>query len=103
MTSSPPFTNLIDQEQQVQSRPPVLMHSVRACMSVAPAAFKLLHFFVSLITLVFILYIANEARNNLADAADTLTDVQELVPEVAKSLKILQSVCNAPSWAPYCS
>jgi hypothetical protein len=72
-------------------------------MSVAPAAFKLLHFFVSLITLVFILYIANEARNNLADAADTLTDVQELVPEVAKSLKILQSVCNAPSWAPYCS
>jgi hypothetical protein len=71
-------------------------------MSVAPAAFKLLHFFVSLITLVFIIYVANEARNNLVDAADTLTDTQQLIPEVAKSLHILKSICDAPQYKPYC-
>ena len=102
MSTSPPFTNLLDEEQQGVHEPPLMMPWAPACMSVAPAVLKLIHFLVSFITLVFILYIANEAKNNLADAADTLTDVQELIPEVSKSLHILKSICDAPQYKPYC-
>ena len=101
--STPPFTNLLDEDQpRGIPDPPFMMPSARACMSVAPAAFKLVHFLVSLITLVFILYIAQEARNNLAEATESLADVQELIPEVANSLHILKSICDAPQYKPYC-
>ena len=63
---------------------------------------KYFHFLTSVITLIVLSYTINEARMQLKDAAITLADVQQLVPEVRKSLAILNWVCEAPEWAPYC-
>jgi hypothetical protein len=63
---------------------------------------KYFHFLTSVITLIILSYTINEARMQLKDAAITLADVQQLVPEVRKSLAILNWVCEAPEWAPYC-
>lgn len=63
---------------------------------------KYFHFFTSIIILIVLSYTINEARMQLKDAAMTLADVQLLVPEVRKSLTILNWVCEAPEWAPYC-
>jgi hypothetical protein len=49
------------------------------------------------------LYVANEAKKSVSEAGDILQDVSELIPEVAKSLKILTEVCKSPQFSPYCN
>jgi hypothetical protein len=63
---------------------------------------KYINLFISIIILIIMLVTLHEAKLELTDAADTLKDVQDLIPEVASSLKILKAVCAAPAWKPFC-
>jgi hypothetical protein len=52
-------------------------------------------------TLVILLVIASEAKEELSDAAVTLDDVRKIVPEIRQSLGILKTLCN--NFPDYCN
>ena len=105
-SANPPF-NLLEREHEDVSRAsirsPVNMSMMRVCISVCSVAVKYIHFTVSSVILFFMLYVANEAKKSVSEAGDILQDVSELIPEVAKSLKILTEVCKSPQFSPYCN
>jgi hypothetical protein len=63
--------------------------------------FTALHFAMTLSTLVILLVIASEAKEELSDAAVTLDDVRKIVPEIRQSLGILKTLCN--NFPDYCN
>jgi hypothetical protein len=38
----------------------------------------------------------------LSDAGETLRDMRQLIPEVRETLRMVQRICQAPEYAPYC-
>jgi len=63
---------------------------------------RLAHFGVASATLGLLTYIGNEMTRSLNDASEILKDVTLIVPEIKRSLQILQNICDAPQYQPYC-
>jgi len=64
-------------------------------------------FFITLITQFLIIYIvfgvySKDLNNLLKDGKATMEDLSVLIPEVGNTLKIVQQICKAPEYAPYC-
>lgn len=64
-------------------------------------------FFTILIMQFVIVYIvfgvySNDLNNLLQDAKTNMKDLSVILPEVGNVLQIVQQICKAPEYAPYC-
>ena len=56
---------------------------------------------LSIIFIIICVY-ANDASRLLKDAQTNMDDLSILLPKVYETLKIVEEICKAPQYAPYC-
>jgi hypothetical protein len=64
-------------------------------------AIPLVHLLISFITLLVLVFVVSEAKQELSEAGTTMRGVASLVPEMRDSLTILDNIC-ATIAKPYC-
>jgi len=58
---------------------------------------------IQLSTIFIILGVyANDASKLLRDAQTNMDDLSIILPKVSETLKIVEEICKAPEYAPYC-
>ena len=84
-----PFTEISDESARVR----------KSKFEIVPV----LNTVISSTVLLVILCIFGMAVALYSDAQDTLKDLNELLPEVSSTLRMVSNICKAPEYERYCS